>query len=60
MRYAVLVINKHHITEDGVPHCELYKNRLSKLPVVFSSENSIEEKMKEEFITDYRTVCIGV
>jgi hypothetical protein len=53
MRFVVLIVTDHTV-------CEIYKNRLSNLPVVFSSEHSAEEKMKEEFITDYRTVCIGV
>lgn len=59
MRFVVLIVTD---CTNGItrPLCEIYKNRYSKLPVVFSSEHSAEEKMKEEFITDYRTVCIGV
>jgi hypothetical protein len=54
MRYVALVVS------DDNKHYDLYRNRLSNLPVEFSSEHSIEDKMKEENINNYRSVCVGV
>ena len=52
LRFAVLV------SEGG--ECDLYRNKMSKLPVEFSSKHSAEEKMKEENIEKFKVVCLEI